>query len=60
MFLFFFILGTFLLVYLNEYRTVVHAFVLQSSDRAKWIEMFDKAKVRLVLLNSLRRLRKRS
>ena len=41
--------GTFLLVYLNEYRIVVSAYVLQAPTavvQAKWKEMIDKAKVR--------------
>lgn len=40
--------GTFLLVYLNEYRILVSAYVLQASTgviQAKWTEMIDKAKV---------------
>ncbi|CAB4008678.1 pleckstrin homology domain-containing family G member 5-like isoform X2, partial [Paramuricea clavata] len=39
--------GTFLLVYLNEYRIVVCAYVLHAPNpvvQAKWIEQIDKAK----------------
>ena len=41
------------MVYLNEYRNVVSAYVLQASTptlQAKWTEMIDKAKVELVQL----------
>ena len=41
--------GMFLLVYLNEYRIVVSAYVLQAPTpvvQGKWIEMIDKAKVK--------------
>ena len=44
------------MVYLNEYRNVVSAYVLQASTptlQAKWTEMIDKAKVELVQLSTI-------
>lgn len=42
-----FFLGTFLLVYMNEYNTVVQAFALQGTniDQVSWMDAIKKAQV---------------
>ena len=46
----FFLLGGFLFIYLNEYGSLVTAFVLQAppAEQVKWIQSIEKAKVRVL------------
>ena len=44
--------GSFIVIYLNEYGALVSAFTLQvnANELTKWIQDIQKAKVRMILL----------